>query len=55
MFVAKGAREALLVERKQDFYEEYIKPLLEEARRIHMNEDMIIDLIRGKKDKESEL
>ncbi|MFX3648865.1 MAG: GntR family transcriptional regulator [Paenibacillus sp.] len=55
MFVAKGAREALLVERKQDFYEEYIKPLLEEARRIHMDEDMIIDLIRGKKDKESEL
>lgn len=55
MFVAKGAREALLVERKQHFYEEYIKPLLEEARRIHMNEDMIIDLIRGKQDKESEL
>jgi hypothetical protein len=29
-------------------------PLLEEARRIHMNEDMIIDLIKGKRDKESE-
>lgn len=49
MFVAKGAREVLLVERKEHFYEEYIKPLLEEARRIRMDEDMIIDLIRGKK------
>ncbi|MDQ0172747.1 GntR family transcriptional regulator [Paenibacillus tundrae] len=54
MFVAKGARDMLLMERKEHFYEEYIRPLLEEARRIHMNEDMIIDLIKGKQDKEDE-
>ncbi|MCG7378159.1 GntR family transcriptional regulator [Paenibacillus sp. ACRSA] len=54
MFVAKGARDTLLMERKEHFYEEYIRPLLEEARRIHMNEDMIIDLIKGKQDKEDE-
>lgn len=54
MFVAKGARDMLLMERKEHFYEEYIRPLLEEARRIHMNEDMIIDLIKGKRDKEGE-
>lgn len=54
MFVAKGARDMLLMERKEHFYEEYIRPLLEEARRIHMNEDMIIDLIKGKQDKEGE-
>ncbi|WP_338541116.1 GntR family transcriptional regulator [Paenibacillus tundrae] len=54
MFVAKGARDMLLMERKEHFYEEYIRPLLEEARRIHMNDDMIIDLIKGKQDKEDE-
>ncbi|MDX8366348.1 GntR family transcriptional regulator [Cytobacillus sp. IB215665] len=54
MFVAKGAREKLLIERKQHFYEEYIMPLLEEARRIHIDEEMIIDLIRGQQKKNEE-
>lgn len=54
MFVAKGARDTLLQERRQHFYEEYIQPLLEEAKRIHMSEAAIIDLIKGKMDKESE-
>ncbi|WLR41819.1 GntR family transcriptional regulator [Bacillus carboniphilus] len=53
MFVAKGAKETLLSERKQQFYEEYIVPLLREAKRIHMNEDMIIHLIKTKKEGDS--
>jgi GntR family transcriptional regulator len=48
MFVSEGAKEKLLTERKQQFYEEYVSPLLQEAKRIHLNEDMVIDLIKGK-------
>jgi DNA-binding transcriptional regulator YhcF (GntR family) len=48
MFVSAGAKEKLLIERKQQFYEEYVSPLLQEAIRIHLNEEMVIDLIKGK-------
>jgi DNA-binding transcriptional regulator YhcF (GntR family) len=48
MFVSEGAVEKLLMERKEQFYKEYVAPLLQEARRIHLTEDMVIDLIRKK-------
>lgn len=50
MFVAKGAMEKLLTERKQQFYEEFVSPLLNEAKRIRLDEDMVIELIKRKKD-----
>ncbi|MBU8598819.1 GntR family transcriptional regulator [Shouchella clausii] len=45
MFVAEGARDKLLAERKLDFYQQYVRPMLEEARRIHLPKKEIIRLI----------
>ncbi|PEJ54359.1 MULTISPECIES: GntR family transcriptional regulator [unclassified Bacillus (in: firmicutes)] len=50
MFVSEGAKEKLILERKQQFYEEYVAPLLKEANRIHLDEEMVIDLIKRKND-----
>ncbi|KUP09622.1 GntR family transcriptional regulator [Bacillus coahuilensis m2-6] len=47
MFVMKGARAKLQKERQQYFYDEYIKPLLEEAHRINIDEEMVIKLIKS--------
>ncbi|MFB7141355.1 GntR family transcriptional regulator [Gottfriedia sp. NPDC056225] len=48
MFVSEGAKEKLILERKLQFYEEYVAPLLKEANRIHLDEEMVIDLIKRK-------
>ncbi len=50
MFVSKGAKEKLILERKEQFYEEYVAPLLKEANRIHLDEQMVIELIKTKLD-----
>ncbi|MES9685417.1 GntR family transcriptional regulator [Gottfriedia acidiceleris] len=50
MFVSTGAKEKLLLDRKQQFYEDYVAPLLKEAERIHLNEEMVIELIKRKND-----
>ncbi|GAF63357.1 GntR family transcriptional regulator [Bacillus sp. TS-2] len=50
MFVAKGAKEVLLKERKKLFYKQFIRPLKEEAKRIHLSEDEIIEFIREEKE-----
>lgn len=50
MFVNEGAKAILLKERQENFYDEFIAPLLDEANRINLKEDQLIDLImRGKK------
>lgn len=46
MFVAKGAREKLLEKRKNAFVQEYIVGLVEEADKLGISEEEIIDLIR---------
>lgn len=48
MFVTKGAKALLLEERQADFYKQYLQPMLNEARRIDLNEEDILRLIRGK-------
>lgn len=45
MFVAEGARKTLLQKRKKDFVEEYLKPMLEEARKLDLTEADIQKLI----------
>lgn len=46
MFVAKGAREKLIEKRKNAFVQEYIVGLVEEADKLGISEEEIIDLIR---------
>ena len=45
MFVAEGARKTLLQKRKNDFVDEYLKPMLEEARKLDLTEQDIQKLI----------
>jgi DNA-binding transcriptional regulator YhcF (GntR family) len=46
MFVARGARELLLKERRSDYAERYVQPLLAEARRIGLGPEDVADLVR---------
>ncbi|MEV6906304.1 GntR family transcriptional regulator [Amycolatopsis sp. NPDC051071] len=47
MFVAAGAREKLLTDRRKRFAEQYLEPMLAEARRLGINDETLISLIRG--------
>lgn len=49
MFVAEGAREKLLENRKQTFLEEYIRPLIDEAEKLNISSEEIISLIKQAK------
>lgn len=46
MFVAAGARERLLAGRRKQFAEQYLDPMLAEARRLDIDTDTLILLIR---------
>lgn len=51
MFVAKGAVQRLKEKRKKEFYDGFIKSLVEEARRLDISRDEIITLLeRGYED-----
>lgn len=45
MFVAEGARDKLLEARRNGFVEEYLKPMLEEARKLDLTEEDIQTMI----------
>ncbi len=45
MFVASGAKQKLLDKRKEEFYNEYLKPMLEEAKRIDIKKEELQNLI----------
>lgn len=45
MFVAEGARSKLLETRRDGFVEEYLKPMLEEARKLDLTESDIQKMI----------
>lgn len=47
MFVAAGARERLLRDRRQRFADSYVTPLLAEARRLGLSPDDVADMIRA--------
>ncbi|MDQ0734493.1 GntR family transcriptional regulator [Arthrobacter agilis] len=47
MFVATGARELLLTERRNGFALRYVQPLLVEARKIGLGPDDVANLIRA--------
>jgi len=47
MFVAAGARRRLLEERRQQFTERYVEPLVAEAARLGIDTDELVGLIRA--------
>ena len=47
MFVASGARERLLADRRKRFAEEYLDPMLLEAKRLGIDTDTLVSLIEG--------
>jgi GntR family transcriptional regulator len=49
MFVAGGARAALLEKRRQRFYNDYLKPLLREAENIDITPGEVIRMITERK------
>ena len=46
MFVATGAKEGILNRRRNEFYDNYVKKLLEEAASIGLDKDEVIKLIQ---------
>lgn len=46
MFVAAGARNALVARRRSAFRAEYIGPLVTEARKLGINKDQLMDMMR---------
>jgi GntR family transcriptional regulator len=46
MFVAAGARKRLLAERRQQFADQYVEPLVAEARRLDIDADTLTALVR---------
>lgn len=49
MFVSEGAREKLLMKRREAFIEEYIVGLVEEAEKLGIGEKEIFEMIRSVK------
>ena len=47
MFVSAGAKEAILSRRKNEFYHNYVKKLLEEAASIGLGKEEVIQLIQS--------
>jgi DNA-binding transcriptional regulator YhcF (GntR family) len=47
MFVASGAREQLRAGRRRRFAEQYVDPMVAEARRLGIDTDTLVSLIRG--------
>jgi GntR family transcriptional regulator len=46
MFVAAGARKRLLAKRRQEFADQYVEPLVAEARRLDIDADTLTTLVR---------
>lgn len=47
MFVSPGAKDKILEKRRNSFYEEYIKSLLEEAVKLDISKEDIVRMIEG--------
>ena len=54
MFVAVGAREKLMKKRKEAFVDQFIVNLIEEANKLEISEQEIIEYIKQVKERESE-
>ena len=54
MFVAAGAKEQIMKKRKDNFFDDYIKNLMEEARRLGITKKELIAMIEKNGGKENE-
>ncbi len=45
MFVATGARSVLMDRRREDFYEQFVRPLAREARKLGIDADQLADML----------
>ena len=50
MFVEEGAREKLLKVRREEFVEDYLKPMLDEAEKLELTKEDIQQLINNRGD-----
>lgn len=46
MFVASGARERLIEQRKEKFFEQYVVKMVQEARKLGISTEQLMDMIR---------
>ncbi|GAB3193850.1 GntR family transcriptional regulator [Nesterenkonia suensis] len=53
MFVAEGAFEVLRAERRQQFADHYLTPMLTEARAVGLTTEAVIEMIRSRADRRS--
>lgn len=49
MFVAKGSKRILMNKRKESFYKDYIVALLEEAKKLNISTEDVVNMIKGEK------
>jgi DNA-binding transcriptional regulator YhcF (GntR family) len=54
MFVANGAREKLIQQRKESFLEDFVVKLVHEANKLEITENEIIQFIKNVKGRETE-
>lgn len=47
MFVAEGAKEHIIEKRRDAFYENYVKGLLEEAKSLGISSEQLVEMIRA--------
>ena len=52
MFVAEGAKQTLVGQRKEAFVDNYIRSLVQEAKKLGISQEEIIDLIKNTKGSE---
>lgn len=51
MFVRKGAKNKLIAKRKEQFYEQYVVTMIQEAKKLGMTLDQLVELVkRGEKE-----
>lgn len=46
MFVAEGARMKLMVDRKEQFYEQYVMTMIQESRKLRITAEELAEMIR---------
>ena len=49
MFVEKGAKEKMILKRRDEFFEKYIYEMMEEAKRLNIDKEDIIRMIKGER------
>ena len=46
MYVAKGARQKILEKRQRQFFEKYMQPLMQEAKKLELSYEQLAEMLR---------